>query len=349
MRDFGAGESYGTPYGPPYGPYDRGGNQVWGRPHEEPPAPRPDLAGYGPAPHLAGYGPAPDLARYGGPGGLLDASWDPAEELASLLQDAIAVERDTSPPPPPQEPDHPLDRDLPDRDPLGTPPPDRDRPGHPPLDPGLLDPGLLDPDPLGRAPLAGLARITADLPPIRRSAAPGHRKDRARTIGWVPTVSYSIAALATVLVSMVSVFGGVIAYDPLRHIAEARTSADAVKWWPLLVYGPWLVASLSILRAAVHQRRAAHSWIVVLLFSLTAMLLCVAEAPRTFTDTAAAALPTVASLACFHQLVRLITLTRPPRRRTRRRRLARPAAGRTAAHPLGTHLPRQAHGGKRVL
>ncbi|WP_374984673.1 DUF2637 domain-containing protein [Streptomyces fradiae] len=344
MRDFGAGDPYGTPYGPPYGHYDRSGNQVWGRPHEEPPAPRPDLAR---------YGPAPDLAGYGGPGGLLDASWDPAEELASLLQGAIAAERDTPPPPqrPPQEPDHPLDRDLPDHDPLGHSPLDRDRPGHPPLDPGLLDSSLLDPDPLGREPLAGLAQITADLPPVRRSAAPGHRKDRARTIGWVPTVSYSIAALATVLVSMVSVFGGVIAYDPLRHIAEARTSADAVKWWPLLVYGPWLVASLSILRAAVHQRRAAHSWIVVLLFSLTAMLLCVAEAPRTFTDTAAAALPTVASLACFHQLVRLITLTRPPRRRTRRRRVPRPSTGvgRTAAHPLGTHLPRQTHGGKRVL
>ncbi|MFD3357691.1 DUF2637 domain-containing protein [Streptomyces fradiae] len=353
MRDFGAGESFGTPYGPPYGHYDRGGNHVWGRPHEEPPAPGPDIAGYGPAPHLAGYGPAPDLAGYGGPGGLLDASWDPAEELASLLQDAVAAERDTPPSPQqrPQEPDHPLDRDLVDHDTLGRSPLDRDRPGHPPPEPGLIDPVLLDPDPLGRDPLAGLAQITADLPPIRRPAVPGHRKDRVRTVGWVPTVSYSIAALATVLVSMVSVFGGVIAYDPLRHIAEARTSADAVKWWPLLVYGPWLVASLSILRAAVHQRRAAHSWIVVLLFSLTAMLLCVAEAPRTFTDTAAAALPTVASLACFHQLVRLITLTRPPRRRTRRRRVPRPSAGtgRTAGHPLGAHLPRQAHGAKRVL
>jgi hypothetical protein len=36
---------------------------------------------------------------------------------------------------------------------------------------------------------------------------------------------------------------------------------------------------------------------------------------------AAAALPSFASLACFQQLVRQITLTRPPRRPLRRHRL----------------------------
>ncbi|CAL9602504.1 MULTISPECIES: DUF2637 domain-containing protein [unclassified Streptomyces] len=297
MREYGAGESYGTPYGF----HDRTGTQAWASLPPDVPTVPPD-----------------DLAGYGGPGGLLDSSWDPAEELASLLQDAIKAERNTPPPVvhppvvhPPDDTDYPHDHDH----------------------------------------LAGLTQITADLPPVRRTAGPGHRKTRRGSIGWVPTVSYSIAAVAAVLVSMVSVFGGVIAYDPLRDIAEPRTSADVVNWWPLLVYGPWLVASLSILRAAVHQRRAVHSWVVVLLFSFTAMLLCVAQAPRTLTDTAAAALPTVASLACFHQLVRLITLTRPPRRPTRGRRVQRPAArpGRTAAQPLGTHLPRQTPPGKRLL
>ncbi|WP_189533385.1 DUF2637 domain-containing protein [Streptomyces roseolilacinus] len=289
MRDFGAGESFGNPYGF----HERTGTQAWARSPEDPTVPQTDLSGYG------------------GPGGLLDSSWDPAEELASLLQDAVAAERNPPPPVHRPEDDYPLDLD----------------------------------------PLPGLTQITADLPPLHRAPGPGHRKSRRITIGWVPTVSYSIAAVAAVLVSMVSVFGGVIAYDPLRHIAEARTPADVVNWWPLLVYGPWLVASLSILRAAVHQRRAAHSWIVVLLFSLTAMLLCIAQAPRTFTDTAAAALPTVASLACFHQLVRLITLTRPPRRPTRGRRVPRSAVrpGHAATQPPGVHLPRQSSAGKRVL
>lgn len=283
MRDFGAGESFGNPYG--Y--HDRTGTQAWARSPEDPTVPQTDLSGYG------------------GPGGLLDSSWDPAEELASLLQGTITTERNL---PPPVR--HPED----------------------------------DGYPLAHDPLAGLAQITADLPPVRRAAGPGHRKTRRIAISWVPTISYSIAAAATVLVSMVSVFGGVVAYDPLRHIAKPRISADVVNWWPLLVYGPWLVASLSILRAAVHQRRAAHSWIVVLLFSLTAMLLCVTQAPRTFTDIAAAALPTVASLACFHQLVRLITLTRPPRRPTRGRRVLRPSAP-----PVGIPPPRQSTDGKRLF
>ncbi|MET9800180.1 DUF2637 domain-containing protein [Streptomyces sp. NPDC006368] len=134
------------------------------------------------------------------------------------------------------------------------------------------------------------------------------------------TVSVCTAALAAVIVSMVSVYGGMVTYAPLRHAAGPRTSDEVVRWWPLLVYGPWMVASLSVLRAAFHQRRAVHSWSVILLFSTIAMTLCVAQAPRTFSDAAAAALPAVAALACFQQLVRQITLTRPPRQAAPRHR-----------------------------
>ncbi|MCP9956343.1 hypothetical protein [Streptomyces sudanensis] len=285
MRDFGPGEFFGPPYGFP----DTTGSPAWPHWPEAPAVPRAELPGYG------------------GPDGLLDPSWDPTEELASLLQDAAEAERSVLPP------------------------------VHRPPD-GVLPPGP--------EPLAVPVEAPADRSPAPRGAGPGHRGNRRATAGWVPAVSCSIAAVAAVLVSMVSVFGGVIAYDPLRHIAAPRTAAHVVDWWPLLVYGPWLVASLSILRAAVHQRRAVHSWVVVLLFSLTAMLLCVAQAPRTFLDTAAAALPTVASLACFHQLVRLITLTRPPRRPLHGRRVPRGAAriGRPAGLPAGT-----AHSYRRPL
>ncbi|MCP9963260.1 DUF2637 domain-containing protein [Streptomyces somaliensis] len=294
MRDFGAGEGFGAPHAF----HDRTGPHPWVRSPEDPPASQTDLPGYG---------------GYAGPGGLLDSSWDPAEELASLLQDAIEAERNT------------------------LPPPRRPEDGGRPLD---------------HAPLARLARFPADLPPAPRAGGPGHRRTGRIAVGWVPAASYSIAAVAAVLVPVVSVFGGAITYGPLRHVAEPRIPAHAVDWWPLLVYGPWLVASLSILRAAVHQRRATHSWVVVLLFSLAAMLLCVAQAPRTLIDAAAAALPTAASVACFHQLVRLITLTRPPRRPAHSRRVLRPAArhGGTVAPLLDTpHLPRQSPGRDRVL
>ncbi|MFI6105975.1 hypothetical protein [Streptomyces sp. NPDC051310] len=223
------------------------------------------------------------------PYGPVEPPWDPTEELAFLLQDAIAAE-DRAPRPAPAP----------------APAPHETAPGH--------------------SPLANLDRITATLPPIRPAGA-GHRKTRAWSLTWLRAASFCLAALAGAIVSMVSVFGGIVTYDPLRHIAAAHNSSAVVGWWPLLIYGPWLVASLSVLRAALHQRRAAHSWSVVLLFSAMAMLLCVAQAPRTVTAAAAAALPALASLACFQQLVRQITLVRPPRQANPRHRSASPPAG----------------------
>ncbi|MFD7706670.1 DUF2637 domain-containing protein [Streptomyces sp. NPDC059785] len=211
-----------------------------------------------------------------------EEGWDPVEELTYLLQDAATAQQTAAVPPPRSES-----------------PPD-DRPDGDPID--------------------NLAQITAELPPIRHPSA-SHRKVRVRKLRftWLQTVSFVIAAFAAVIVSMVSVFGGIVAYVPLRNTASG-TGGGALPWWPLLIYGPWMVASLSILRTALHQRRAVHSWCVVLLFSSLAMMLCVAEADRSFTGVAAAALPAVASLACFQQLVRQITLTRPPRQRISRHR-----------------------------
>lgn len=224
----------------------------------------------------------------------LDVAWDPAEELAHLLREADAAAPDDAP-------------TLPD---AGEPPPVAEA---------------------GDAPLACLTQITAELPavppsPSRRRRAPA----RTRTAGALQTASFFLAALAAVVVSMVCVFGGMVTYDPLRHLAKYRTTDDAVRWWPLLVYGPWMVASLSILRAALHRRRAAHSWAVVLLFSTVSIFLCVSQAPRTVVDVSAAALPSLAALACFQQLVRQITLTRPPRQAAPRHRGPAASAQRSA-------------------
>lgn len=214
----------------------------------------------------------------------LDVQWDPAEELAYLLHEAVETEKNT-----------------------GLPPPDADE---------------LPATEGAGAPLAGLAEITTELAPLRPSPSRRRRAPRKkrRAVGALRTTSFFLAALAAVVVSMVCVLGGMVAYDPLRHLAKYRTSGVTVGWWPLLVYGPWTVASLSILRAALHRRRAAHSWVVVLLFSTVSVLLCVARAPHTPVDAATAALPSLAALACFQQLVRQITLTRPPRQANPRHR-----------------------------
>ncbi|MFF8968987.1 DUF2637 domain-containing protein [Streptomyces sp. NPDC014995] len=212
-----------------------------------------------------------------------DAAWDPAEELAWMLQEAME-ER--------QAPRTPTARD---------------------------EESVTAPAP--GTPLGNLQEITAELPPLQGMSR-GHRKvpDRKRPSA-IQTTSYLIAALTAVIASVVSFFSGMVACDPLRVVAAARVHGGIVAWWPLLVYGPWLVASLSILRAALQQRRAVHSWCMVLLFSAIAIFLCVVQAPKTFLDTTAAALPGLASLACFQQAVRQITLTRAPRRSMPRHRL----------------------------
>lgn len=136
---------------------------------------------------------------------------------------------------------------------------------------------------------------------------------RLPTLPWLHVISLIFAAVTTVIVGMLSVLGGMISYRPLRYLASPSTSESMAAWWPLLVYGPWLVASLSVLRAALHRRGAAHSWAVVVLFSTIAVFLCVAHAPRNAPSMAVAGLPPVAALVSFHQLVRQITLTSPPR------------------------------------
>ncbi|MGW0826546.1 DUF2637 domain-containing protein [Streptomyces sp. NPDC002845] len=254
----------------------------------------PDLSFTRHEPYSDAYSTGSGTGRHRGPVETLHAEspleqgWDPVEELTHLLQDAAAAEQDPIVPPPHSEPSS-----------------------------GVGSTG---------DPMDNLVQITAELPPIRRPSV-GHRKTRTRQFRftWLQTVSFVIAALAAVIVSMVSVFGGMVAYAPLRHIASS-TRSSMVAGWPLLVYGPWMVASLSILRSALHQRRAMHSWFVVLSFSSVAIALSVADADRTFPDIAAATLSALAALACFQQLVRQITLTRPPRQRTPRHR-QRPAPG----------------------
>ncbi|MFF0465523.1 DUF2637 domain-containing protein [Streptomyces mexicanus] len=268
-----------------------------------------------------------------------DSAWDPAEELAFMLQDAMEEEQRRRIPEAHEETvssGHSDTSSAVDSSAQGN----------------SASSGNDRTDNRANTPLENLQEITAELPPLR-DVSRGHRKvrERRRPSG-LRAVSHLIAALTAVTASAVSFFGGMVAYDPLRIVAVSRMQDGIASWWPLLVYGPWLVASLSVLRSALHRRRAVHSWAVVLLFSSIAMLLCVIQAPRTVVDMSSAALPGLASLACFQQLVRQITLTRPPRRTAPRHRLIRtprpeaapeeppPASARsTPAPPVATTTP----------
>ncbi|MFE5718627.1 hypothetical protein [Streptomyces erythrochromogenes] len=229
-----------------------------------------------------------------GGAGEADRPWDPAEELAILLQESAA----------PRQPES------------------FSRVGFDPAADTVSAMGLV----------AGLHHSPSERPP--RQTSSGHRRSSSRppVVTLLRTGSMFTAVLVAVIAAMVSILSGLAICETLRHSAGLHTAREVVGWWPLLIYGPWMVASLSILRSALHQRRALHSWSIVLLFSTLATLLCVAQAPRTIAAGTSSALPAVAALACFQQLVRQITLTRPPRNAApRHRNPPASALGRTTA------------------
>ncbi|MGK5529842.1 DUF2637 domain-containing protein [Streptomyces sp. URMC 129] len=186
-----------------------------------------------------------------------------------------------------------------------------------------------------RAPAAGTRVVGIPAPrSSRENPAARHRRRRepaARRVEWsrlryLRWVSLLLAALATALVAMLSVLGGLVSYDPLRDAAASATSPALTSCWPLLIYGPWLVASLSILRAALYQRHTKHSWSVVMVFSGFAVVLCVSQAPMTVTGVAVAGIPPISALAAFQQIVRQMTLGGPARH-------AHPGAHKRSARP----------------
>ncbi|WP_405788699.1 hypothetical protein OG753_14625 [Streptomyces sp. NBC_00029] len=254
----------------------------------------PDWNGFPTPPEARTFRPGPDPEQHTATGhpslglGRANSGWDPAEELACLLQESAAASREQA-----------FGKAVFDdaNDTMSTD--------------GLV---AGPPDIIG-LPEAHVSR--------------GHRRTvaaKAPAMALMRTGSLCTALLVALIAAVVSTLSGLAICDALRHSAMDRTAQDMVGWWPLLIYGPWTVASLSILRAALHQRRATHSWSVVLLFSTLATLLCVSQAPRTLAAQAAATLPAIAALACFQQLVRQITLTRPPRQPAPRHRNSRPPA-----------------------
>ncbi|WP_331773101.1 DUF2637 domain-containing protein (plasmid) [Embleya sp. NBC_00888] len=170
--------------------------------------------------------------------------------------------------------------------------------------------------------LAGPAEevpATVELPAPAPVRGPGSHRRRplppalpVTGAGRLDRLSRTLVVVSVVLVAAIGVLGAVITLAPLRHTADAATGP--ARWWPVLVQGPWVVASLSILRSSLHRRRALHSWIVVAAFAGLSMALSLTHAPMTVAGVVVAVLPAVATTACLHQLVRQITLTRPPRR-----------------------------------
>jgi hypothetical protein len=154
----------------------------------------------------------------------------------------------------------------------------------------------------GLAPEPTLAEVR-DLPrrPVsRRRPRPGAHFF-ARNPRIVP-VALLITTLAVCALTML--FWSVsYSYIQLRDIALLVVSEHLARWWPLTVYGPWLLAGLSILRASVQQRTARRSWAVMLLASGTAVALCIGQSPGSLLAMAIVGIPPITALVCFRELV----------------------------------------------
>jgi hypothetical protein len=155
------------------------------------------------------------------------------------------------------------------------------------------------------------------------SAAPPvkHRRRRPRLarVQWPTVLGVAIAAITGAVTSTISVLGAMVSYDPLRRLASP--TAHGLDWsWPLLVYGPWLAGCLFVLHTTARRRPGRTGWIAVILFSVIAMALCIAHAPRTITASATAGLPPFSALASFLLFSRQITLLRPGRPKLPRQR-----------------------------
>ncbi|MEJ8670378.1 DUF2637 domain-containing protein [Streptomyces sp. MS1.AVA.1] len=92
-------------------------------------------------------------------------------------------------------------------------------------------------------------------------------------------------------------------YDQLRSIALLVVSPNLAHWWPLTVYGPWLLAGLSILRASVQRRTARRSWAVMLISSGTAVALCIGQSAHSLLAMVVVGIPPITALVCFRELV----------------------------------------------
>lgn len=116
------------------------------------------------------------------------------------------------------------------------------------------------------------------------------------------TVAILVVMITTCAVTMLS-WSISYSYDQLRTIALLVVPSKLAQWWPLMVYGPWLVAGLSILRASVQRRTARRSWAVMLISSGTAVALCIGQSPHSLLAMVIVGIPPITALVCFRELV----------------------------------------------
>lgn len=142
----------------------------------------------------------------------------------------------------------------------------------------------------------------------RPASRPVHRKrpqPGARSLTRNPrflTVSFLVTLITLCAVTMLT-WSISYSYDQLRTIALLVVSPELAHWWPLTVYGPWMLAGLSILRASVQRRTARRSWAVMLISSGTAVALCIGQSADSLLAMVVVGIPPITALVCFRELI----------------------------------------------
>ncbi|MEU2717692.1 DUF2637 domain-containing protein [Streptomyces sp. NPDC007205] len=92
-------------------------------------------------------------------------------------------------------------------------------------------------------------------------------------------------------------------YDQLRAVAALFMPEKLARWWPWMLYGPWLAAGMSIMRASLQHRTARWSWTVIVTASVGAVALCVGNSSKSLLMMTVSGIPPITALACFQELV----------------------------------------------
>ncbi|MDR3082457.1 MAG: DUF2637 domain-containing protein [Streptomyces sp.] len=182
-----------------------------------------------------------------------------------------------------------------------------------------IAPNSWDPDEELAQMLSGVT--STDPAPVTLNGQHRHRVDRRRPrpgahiLDAGRKITPATILIATIAACAVAMLGWSIAYsyNQLRAIASAVLPAPLAQWWPLTVYGPWLVAALSVLRASLQHRTARRSWCVILIASATAVALCISHSSHSVLSMVIVGIPPITALACFRELVGQVSYKYRPR------------------------------------
>lgn len=170
----------------------------------------------------------------------------------------------------------------------------------------------------GASAVAAAAAEPAVVPPaVRRRHRPARRRgdEESHFLDGGRRVTHVTALIAAIALSALAMLWWSVSYsyDQLRAIAGSVLPVEFAQWWPLTVYGPWLVAALSVLRATVQQRSARRSWGIILVASVMAVALCVSHSSRSLPALVIVGIPPLTALVCFWELVGQVSVKQRPR------------------------------------